>query len=66
MTKYNVVLRDECVYEMEIEASSEHDAWQKAIDNIDSSGFADWQPTSKPQTTRLNVTEVKEKTNEEN
>jgi len=53
-------VRDECVYEMEIEASSEHDAWQKAIDNIDSSGFADWQPTSKPQTTRLNVTEVKE------
>ena len=66
MTKYTVVVRDECVYEMEVEANNEHSAWNKAIDNIDSSGFADWQPTSKPQTTRLNVTEVKEKTNEEN
>jgi hypothetical protein len=59
--KYTVVVRDECVYEMEVEASNENDAWRKAIDNIDSSGFADWQPTSKPQTTRLHVMEKKEK-----
>ena len=57
MKKFNVKVRDECTYEMVVEASNENEAWAKAIDNIDSNGFADWQPTSKPQTTRLDVTQ---------
>jgi len=58
MPKYNVVVRDECVYEKVVEAKNEHDAWTKAIDDIDASGFAGWQPADKPETTRLHVMEV--------
>lgn len=55
--KFIVKVRDECTYETVVEASNENEAWTKAMDNIDSSGFADWQPTSKPQTTLVHVEE---------
>ena len=55
--EFIVKVRDECTYEMVVEASNENEAWTKAMDNIDSSGFADWQPTSKPQTTLIHVEE---------
>jgi len=51
-------VRDECVYEKVVEAKNEQDAWTKAIDDIDASGFAGWQPADKPETTRLHVMEV--------
>ena len=63
MTKeqqYRIVVRDECMYEKVIEASSHAEAREKAEDNISSWGFHDWQPLHKPVTTIVNVLEEKE------
>ena len=58
--KYRIVVRDECVYEKEISARNDFEAGNEAINDIAAIGFSKWMPITKPQTTIVSVTEVKE------